>query len=129
MKFATFRSFCSQPVTKKVSCRVKNGTETYTKMVPRLCKRNWSSTPGGNPAPVNCGTEPRYILLDCSPIPALRRTGLISQMDSTESRFAPSSLLPTNPSLRCNIVAVPDFSDPIVIWVIIDSSSVHFHWF
>jgi len=55
-----YGSFCSSPVTKKVSCRVKNGTETYTKMVPRLCTRKWSSsTQGGNSAPVNCGTEAR----------------------------------------------------------------------
>ncbi|XP_059352725.1 collagen alpha-1(V) chain-like isoform X2 [Daphnia carinata] len=60
--------FCPQPVTRTVSCKVKNGTETYTKMVPRLCKRNWppsqqgsssSQSSNGTPQHVNCGMEPR----------------------------------------------------------------------
>lgn len=70
--FFTFRDFCPQPVTRTVTCKVKNGTETFTKMVPRLCKRNWpssqasssssssTSSVSGVPQHVNCGMEPRW---------------------------------------------------------------------
>ena len=46
-------------VTRTVSCKVKNGTETYTKMVPRLCKSRWPGTNGATKSPTNCGMEPK----------------------------------------------------------------------
>ena len=48
--------YCPLHITRTVSCKVKNGTETYTKMVPRPCARRW---PANTNNQVNCGMEPR----------------------------------------------------------------------
>lgn len=53
-----FIDFCRQPVTRTVSCKVRNGPEAFTKMVPRPCNRRW---PNNNE--VNCGME-AYVVFE-----------------------------------------------------------------